>query len=224
MTPEDIYLRAGRAARFDRLVKRFDLVWFRDIADWLAREPGRVARTEANRTTAIADLRRAVLRGEFGPPGKPEVLWLADIAPVEPLGPGHFPLRPRAGQIARMHEWGSDMTADLWAPRTLFARWFSAQRLDPPPWLTHEDPVIERGMPAQPHAEVTPAVKHKGGRPPTVAPRVAEWFERLSDKDRMLTNHALAESYLSEGRVAGFDDKVDTVRKIIGRLREGWRP
>jgi hypothetical protein len=64
LTPQQIFFRARRAARFDRIVKRFDLVSFAALADWLAREPGKVERNEARRAQALDDLRDAVLRGD----------------------------------------------------------------------------------------------------------------------------------------------------------------
>ena len=199
---EDVRLRARRAGHFARAVKRFDLVSFRDIADWLAREPGRLDRNEANRTAALADLRQAVLRGEFGPPEKPNVLFLPHHVPVDRIG--RFPLRPTGGQIAVMQAWGVDMTDDLWAPRALIARWLAARKLDPPPWLAHVDPSPGGG-------------KNRGGRPAVVKRDVTAWWEGLPDKDRRLNNHKLAESY----QVEHPGSKVDTVRKIIGKLKEG---
>jgi hypothetical protein len=153
--PHDlIMLRGWRAARFSRIVSKLDLVSFAALADWLAREPGSIARDERRRAQAMEDFRDAVLRGEFGPPRKPEVAWLANVEPVEPLGRGHFPLRPRNGQVGWMHAWGSDMTPDLWAPRELCLRWLRAREVDPPPWLSlalkAQPKTRNRGRPAAP--------------------------------------------------------------------------
>lgn len=143
-------LRARRATRFGRIVKRLDLVAFAALADWLARIPSNVERNERRRAQALDDLRDAVLRGEFGPPAKPEVAYLPDIVPVDRLG--RFPLRPRNGQVGEMRFWGSDMTPELWAPRKLCLRWLRKHELKPPPWLERAPAPTaqQRGRPAAP--------------------------------------------------------------------------
>ena len=70
MTPQQTRLRARRAVRFDHIVKRFDLVAFSEIADWLAHEPGSIDRNGRRRAQALDDLRSALGHGEVGAPRK----------------------------------------------------------------------------------------------------------------------------------------------------------
>src|SRR3954454_14053428 len=100
MNRDIITLRTRRAVCFTRVVARFDLMSFSDIADGLAREPGRLERNEKRRELALADLREAALRGEFGPPDKPAIVCLPENVPSDRRG--RLPLRMTAGQISLM--------------------------------------------------------------------------------------------------------------------------
>jgi hypothetical protein len=137
---------AHRARRFGRLAKRFDLVSFSAVADWLARTPGALMPDETRREQAYQDLRRSVLLGEFGPPEKPSIAYL----PERPGGPppGKYPLRLTAGQLGYMKAMGADLICDLWAPRPLVAQWFAARQIAAPPWDAAE-PQAPADMPKQ---------------------------------------------------------------------------
>lgn len=72
--PDWVVERLERRSRRLRQIRRFRECqrlrrrWlsFEEIADWCAREPGSVRRTEGLRAQAYADLRDAMLAGEFG--------------------------------------------------------------------------------------------------------------------------------------------------------------
>jgi hypothetical protein len=206
MMVADICLRASRAWRFERIVKRFDLISFAALADWLAREPGHIERDEARRMQALVDLRDSIGLGEFGRPDKPCVAYLPDIIPADRRG--RFPLRLTVGQIEMMRAWNADLGADLWAPRTLCARWLQARALAPPPWLAHA-----------PAASAARRGRHRGGRPSTVAVVVAPWFAALSKQELAASDVSLAATFIEAH--PNFPGDEGTVRKVIGKLRNG---
>jgi hypothetical protein len=135
----EVLFRARRAGQFARLVGRFDLIPLGKIADWLAREPGRVDRNEQRRRQALDDLRESITDGQFGAPDKPVVVYM----PKVPLR--RRPLRVNAVQIEMCQAWGSDIVNDLWVPRALAVRWLTGRQVPLFPWLAPTKPVHREG-------------------------------------------------------------------------------
>lgn len=117
-----------RVRLFERVARRFDLVQFRQIADWCAKEPGSVRRHEDLRTQAFRDLGDAAIRGEFGP----RLFCMPYRVPTY----RPFWIRRTPVQVETMRDHGHDETPDLWAARELCARWLRARDIPPPPWLS----------------------------------------------------------------------------------------
>lgn len=121
----DAHEQMRRARLFSCIVRRRDLVSFWSIADWYGRE------NADRRNWALQDLGAAATRGEFGPPERRILFYL----------PAHLPTyRPfwilRNGmQVAGMRAHNHDETADLWAPRSLCAKWLEGRGIPLPPWL-----------------------------------------------------------------------------------------
>lgn len=191
----EVQFRARQAYRFGRVIERFDLVSFREVADWLARAPGSVDRNEDRRHQALDDLRRAVSDGEFGPLDKPAIVYM----PRVPLRGRR--LRVNAVQIELCRAGPNDITADLWAPRAFVARWFASYRLDPPPWLGQ--PSVISAVPA-----------HRGGRPAKVPAVLTAWFAQQTPDQ--LRAGKLAERFVADNPTIC---KVDYARKMIAKLR-----
>jgi hypothetical protein len=114
---------------------------FEEIADWCAREPGTVRRDETLRAQAYADLRDAMLAGEFGHGVQSRVLYLQpDPGPAEK----RLRLAPE-GLRTWLDFYGADnpvivteILSRCWLPQDLCRRWYARQGLvwpsafDPP--------------------------------------------------------------------------------------------
>jgi hypothetical protein len=116
-------------------VKRFDLVAFRRIASWAARDPhDPMIATEDRRRRAYGDLLQSIVDGQFGPTAKPHVAYLPRRGGMQERG--RLPLRLSAEQIIAMRDWaGGEPTIgdDLWTTRVLAQRWLTAHGLRPLP-------------------------------------------------------------------------------------------
>ena len=133
----DLGLRLSRIDRFGRLIRRFDLVSFRSVADELAREPGSVDRNETRRAQAYRDLGESILRGEFGQKQRGKYAFASVLRmpefPESGGGKGRFPLRVSLTQVAYLLANQSDPSiefvgttryaeiGDFWALRAMMA-------------------------------------------------------------------------------------------------------
>ena len=100
MPMDEAAVRAHRYRRFEYVRKRFGLVSFADLANWLALESGQLGLLdERRRTLALVELRDAVLTGAFGPEEKLCVAYMPK--PVHGTHPGRYPLRLTARIRAR---------------------------------------------------------------------------------------------------------------------------
>jgi hypothetical protein len=127
-------IQMRRARWFDYAIRRFDLISFRAVADWLAREPDGITRNEARRAQALTDLEQSVGGGEFGPAREQRcIVWLPRPPRADMLG--SLPLRLNYGQIVGMGTRGHGVTPDLHVPRQLCADWFTARKIPVPFWL-----------------------------------------------------------------------------------------
>jgi hypothetical protein len=131
--PRDFRVR--RVIRFGRIVERFDLVAFRKIADWAARDPSDpMIATEERRHRAYRDLLRSIGEGELGPTNKPCIAYLPRLGGTQERG--RLPLRLTAWQVSTLQEWAggdSSIGGDLWTTRALAKRWLIAHGLRPLP-------------------------------------------------------------------------------------------
>lgn len=132
------HIKLRRARWFDYVRRRFDMVAFRDIADWYAIEPGSLNQNEERRMQAYKELLAAIRRGEFGKGDWPSVANMPRDVPIH----SGFCLRLSRGQIGLLtngyHDPGP--AAHLWAPRNLCLRWFQTRKLPLPDWLVRELP------------------------------------------------------------------------------------
>jgi hypothetical protein len=187
------------------LRKRFDLVCFAELADWLARSPGRLGRDEDRRDESLTELRDDTLAGAFGPIDK---LWVVNLTDAGQAA-AKFPFRLSAGQVRWFTERGIEFAAVLWIPRSLAVRWFDARGFNLAPWFAAPSKIMEpRSAKAAPPSEsesalMTPAAapRHKklgpklratiealdaiynDGIPPTLTPGPAQraanrWFQK----------------------------------------------
>jgi hypothetical protein len=129
-----------RLARFERLIRRWKLIPFSDIAGWCARRPTSVERDPQLRAQAYRDLEQSVLDGEFGSPLKPCLAYL----PAHPTGPpGRRTLRLTAGQLQRLQIGGGHPIEDIWAPIELCKRWLRRRQIDLLPSMDSDTSEIE---------------------------------------------------------------------------------
>ena len=120
---------------------------FEEIADWCAREPGSVRRTEGLRAQAYADLRDAMLAGEFGHGAGSRVLYFhPDPGAIEE----RLRLAP-AGLRTWLDFYGADdplittqILSRCWLPHDLCRQWFERQGLV---WPSAFDPATLRRAP-----------------------------------------------------------------------------
>jgi hypothetical protein len=202
--PDEVRWRARRGFRFARIAERFDLVAFRDVADWLAREPGGIDRSEDRRRQALADLRRAVSDGEFGPPHKPVIAYMPRVALRD------LPLRVNAAQIEICCTAENDIISDIWAPRALVARWFTAYGLNAPPWLT--------GPPAATES------KHRGPEKGALRRYLAADRELFPEIKRLIRDEQLSvtgacQQLAQKGKVKG----IGSLQSRATRLARAYR-
>lgn len=126
-------LRSRRGIWFEKIRRWFDLVSFSDLADCLARVPGRLGRDDHQRVAGLTDLRDAVLSGAFGAREKLGVVYLP---PPHGEHPGRLPLRLTQWQVRNLtNGWGVEHAAHLWAPRAVAKRWFETRGFSYPEWL-----------------------------------------------------------------------------------------
>jgi hypothetical protein len=79
-------------------------------------------------------------------------------------------------------------------------------------------PQVEAAEPSAASELSPPATPKKGrggGRPPDKRNEVQPWYEKLSEKDRVLSDSKLALTWISEHP----NDKYDSIRQMIGRIR-----
>jgi hypothetical protein len=139
---EIIATQMRRARWYDYIRRRFDLVSFGDLADWIATIPGGVDRNEARRTQALLDFKQSIARGEFGARDKRCIPWLPKPPRTDMIG--RLCIRLNYGQIVGM---GDTVIADLWATSALCQKWLEARQIALPPWLT---PPVDRPLVAEP--------------------------------------------------------------------------
>jgi hypothetical protein len=145
------------------LRKRFDLVCFAELADWLARSPGRLGRDEDRRDESLTELRDDTLAGAFGPIDK---LWVVNLTDAGQAA-AKFPFRLSAGQVRWFTERGIEFAAVLWIPRSLAVRWFDARGFNLAPWFAAPSKIMEpRSAKAAPPSESESALMT-----PAAAPR-----------------------------------------------------
>jgi hypothetical protein len=147
-----------RAKWFEYVRRRFDLMSFGDLADWIATEAGSVRRNEADREQALVDLENSVKNGEFGPADvKRCILWLPKPPPGSDIPLGQFCLRLNYHQIVGMRGKlaAPSLISDLYASRALCLRWSEARQIRLPPWLKH--PETPAGEPVAATIESTAA-------------------------------------------------------------------
>jgi hypothetical protein len=122
-----------------------------------------------------------------------------------------------AGTLAQYENWGRQLAETRLTEQCgrCEAEWLldnpNTAHLVPPSlrrWLKLDEPV-------KPPSPVPSAAKNGGGRPPTVAAKVAEWFSELPPKDQKLGASKLADSYTTQG----LPGSLDHVRKEITKLK-----
>jgi hypothetical protein len=167
---DELSIHWRRAKWFDYIVRRFDLVAFRDLADWIATEAGGVSRNEAHREQALIDLKDSIKRGEFGPAHERRCIpWLQKPPRSDMLG--KLCLRLNYGQIVGQ---GASVTPDLYAARALCLKWLEARQLRLPPWLKHPEPPA--GEPVAAPIEGAGAELSTEGRPKPHLEAVKDFF------------------------------------------------
>jgi hypothetical protein len=120
-----------RAGWYEYVRRRFSLVSFGDLADWVARRPGTVTRDETARDQALADLVSSVGKGEFGPANDKRCIpWLSKPPRADMIG--KLCLRLNYGQILGM---GPTIAADLYITSAAGRGWLEARQISMPPWL-----------------------------------------------------------------------------------------
>jgi hypothetical protein len=100
---------------------------------------------------ALQELKTSIFDGEFGSHPKLSLAHLPD--PVPTYGLGRFPLRAYISHIDNLPH----TIADLWTPRDLARAWFTARRLNLPPWLARSAAVTIDGI-AEPGRVSVPAL------------------------------------------------------------------
>jgi hypothetical protein len=104
------------------------------------------------------------MRGEFGPPERQTLFYLpAHLPTYEP-----FWVLRTGMQVAGMRAHNHDETPDLWAPRSLCAKWLAARQLPLPPWLA------EQANGATPHP---PTAAVRTTRRSVPIEKVNEWYK-----------------------------------------------
>jgi hypothetical protein len=142
---ELVYKQLRRAKWFDYACRRFDLVSFGELADWIARDPGSVTRNEERRKQALIDLEASVARGEFGPADERRCIpWFPKPPRIDTKC-----LQLNYGQIVGMKGFSGavGVTPDLHVSRALCVKWLEARQISVPPWLSA--PIIPTNRPAQ---------------------------------------------------------------------------
>jgi len=131
----ETYSRRGRRMsqlrRFrDYQHRRRGWLSFEEIVDWCARTPGTLRRDEALRAQAYADLRDAMLAGDFGPGARSRVLY---FHPESDAVENRLRLAP-GGLRTWLDFYGADnpvITTEIlsrcWLPRDLCRNWFERQ-------------------------------------------------------------------------------------------------
>jgi hypothetical protein len=206
--------RLRRIARFARLVERCSLVSFCAIADWYAHKPGSLERDETRRAQAYLELERAVLNGEFGPPGKPRVAYLPRFPTAEL---GRLTLRLTAGQLVALREWGTNFVADLWAPRDLCAQWFAARQMIPLPRLAAAADVQFASASAN-KASIRDSNGRRSGRPLTEqrAQQFArQYFDQEKQAGREPTMMGLEKAVHEAGMYGGRENLRNAFREVM---------
>jgi hypothetical protein len=188
----------------DRQRRTREWICFADVADWCARQPGRVARDEEQRAQAGTDLLRAIVGGEFNRDGR---LCVAYVPPYHFICPEPIKVRFETSKLCSPVP--IESLACLWAPRDLSAKWLMARGIELPPWLTPvtpaplatsdigvEEPADTSPEPQKPApTEFAPGCYRTGapGRPPSIHLVKAE-MKRRAETGTMLLGSCAKEA------------------------------
>jgi hypothetical protein len=182
--------RRGRL--FSRIVRRRDLVSFASLADWYGRE------SADRRNWALQDLGAAAIRGEFGR----NLFYLPTHLPTY----RPFWIRRTGFQVAGMKVHGHDETGDLWAPRSLCAKWLATRGISFPPWVVAEAQLAATPRPPTP----TTAVVRKARRS-VPDEKVTGWYGHRAEHAR------------SQGIKLNRKETIQRCQDELGCLRDAAR-
>jgi hypothetical protein len=205
-----------RAKWFEYVRRRFDLVSFGDLADWIATGAGNVRRNEADREQALVDLEDSVKRGEFGPADEKRCIpWL----PKPPRSDmrGKLCLRLNYGQIVRQ---GASVISDLYASRALCLKWLEARQIRLPPWLKHPEPPA--GKPTAATIESAVAESTSPAKAPATAARIEGAVAETSDVQQPMIE-GTAQPNKGTKKLPPFDEKKATIHFVAQKTSGDWR-
>jgi hypothetical protein len=166
-------MKIRRQIWFERACQRYDLIGFKQVADWRADVANSTPRDKTFRI-----LLDGVMHGEFGTGNKLDILYMPDDTSRRP--PGGFPLRVWRGNVFTF----PDFARDFYAPRSLVRRWFQARKFDLPPWLAEApanaavaaNPKRDQAKPQRlPKAKIVPEFERwRKGQPEDYIPTQAQ--------------------------------------------------
>ena len=236
--PEWVVQKMERGSRRVSQVRRFRNCQYRrrrwlsfeEIADWCSRDPGTVRRDETLRVQAYADLRNAMLAGDFGRGAHSQVLYFhLDANALE----GRLRLAPE-GLRTWLDFYGADsplITTEVlsrcWLPRHLCRSWFERRGLT---WPTVFDPPdVSPVVPQAGIAETVPVLSPgpKGGetKAAAVAWAIAEQIladDRRGPQRRHGRLTALARAVQPLLKAGGHNREIDTITKDLRRSFREW--
>jgi hypothetical protein len=231
--------RRARNARVDDETKREKLIekfaeeqrqrraWinFADMADWCAREGGSIQPNGQLRNDAYRQLGEAVARGEFEVDSRTRVLFLNPAAQWfkmtrERLAACPYDLRDDWRGVSDLKV---TYLACCWIPRELSARWFTARRIQLPPWVAGG----ERDVPAQKTPVVTSDSRRSArlgtDKPPVVAQAsLTRWYVDRKNSWRIDRKHPSEADDLVEARDHFKGHTVS--REAVRVVRAGFAP
>jgi len=163
-----------RQRLFDRIYQRYDLIGFKEVADWRAS-------VGVPRDETFGFLVDAVRHGEFGTGDALNIVYMPDTPDDPARWPpaGKFPLRVWLGHIVAMHSSGWERY--FYAPRELVTRWFQARKYDLPPWSWLEtalDQAPANAVVVHDHKE-HPPTRRKAARGGTQVPDIVTALKDL---------------------------------------------